>query len=234
MKTIVDRASSRGYFDHGWLKTHHTFSFADYHNPSRMHFGALRVLNDDQVAPSKGFGKHPHQNMEVVSIPLKGYLEHGDSVKNTQTITPGDVQVMSTGSGIWHSEYNGSDRELVELLQIWIIPNKKNTPPRYNNYDIRKLLHHNKLGLFISPEGETPASLLQDAWFSMGTFDTGQVVDYQLHKSNTGVYMFVIEGEVSVEGETLNRRDGIGIWETKEFQVNIKKEATILLMEVPM
>lgn len=140
MKKVVDRASSRGYFDHGWLKTYHTFSFADYYNPTRVHFGALRVLNDDWVAPSQGFGAHPHKNMEVVSIPLKGKLRHGDSVANTRTITPGDVQVMSTGSGILHSEYNGSDKEPVEFLQIWVFPDRENTPPEYNNYNIRGLL----------------------------------------------------------------------------------------------
>ena len=164
MKKVVDRASSRGYFDHGWLKTYHTFSFADYYNPTRVHFGALRVLNDDWVAPSQGFGAHPHKNMEVVSIPLKGKLRHGDSVANTRTITPGDVQVMSTGSGILHSEYNGSDKEPVEFLQIWVFPDRENTPPEYNNYNIRGLLKKNELALFISPDGSTPASILQNAW----------------------------------------------------------------------
>ena len=140
MKTIIDKAASRGYFDHGWLKTHHTFSFADYYNPKRVPFGALRVLNDDWVAPSNGFDTHPHKNMEVVSIPLRGQLRHGDSVENVQTIVPGEIQVMSTGRGIYHSEYNGSDEEPVEFLQIWIFPKKENTPPEYNNYDIRPLL----------------------------------------------------------------------------------------------
>lgn len=234
MKTIVDRADSRGYFDHQWLKTHHTFSFADYYNHDRMNFGALRVLNDDTVAPGRGFDMHPHQNMEVISIPLKGYLTHGDSVDNTSTITPGDIQVMSTGRGIFHSEYNGSRTEDLQFLQIWVFPKVKDTPPEYHNYDIRPLLHRNKLGLFISPDGETPARLLQDAWFSMGTFDAGQTVEYELHREGNGVYMFVIEGEVGILGEHLGKRDGIGIWDTKDFQINITKEAQILLMEVPM
>lgn len=174
MKTVVDKASSRGYFNHGWLKTHHTFSFANYYNPSRMHFGVLRVLNDDSVDPEMGFDTHPHQNMEVISIPLKGYLRHGDSVNNIRTITPGDIQVMSTGKGIFHSEYNGSDKEQLEFLQIWVFPRIENTEPEYNNYDIRPLLKRNELALIISPDGKVPASIKQDAWFSMGTFDAGK------------------------------------------------------------
>lgn len=234
MKTVIDKADSRGYFDHGWLKTYHTFSFADYYNPKRIHFGALRVLNDDSVAPSEGFGTHPHQNMEVISIPLKGYLRHGDSEENTKTITPGDIQVMSTGRGIFHSEYNGSNKEPVEFLQIWVIPKAKDTPPQYNNYDIRNILKKNELALFISPEGDAPASILQNAWFSMGTFDAGKVIHYQTHKEDSGVYIFVIEGNIHVAGEELSHRDGIGIWDTKEFQITVDKEATVLLMEVPM
>ena len=162
MKKVIDRASSRGYFNHGWLKTHHTFSFANYYNPERIHFGALRVLNDDSVDPSMGFDTHPHKNMEVISIPLKGYLKHGDSVQNTKTITPGDIQVMSTGSGIYHSEYNGSDKEQLEFLQIWVFPRVENTKPEYNNFDIRPLLKPNELALILSPNGKTPASIKQD------------------------------------------------------------------------
>ena len=156
MKKVIDRASSRGYFNHGWLKTHHTFSFANYYNPERIHFGALRVLNDDSVDPSMGFDTHPHKNMEVISIPLKGYLKHGDSVQNTKTITPGDIQVMSTGSGIYHSEYNGSDKEQLEFLQIWVFPRVENTKPEYNNFDIRPLLKPNELALILSPNGKIP------------------------------------------------------------------------------
>ena len=202
MKTVVDKASSRGYFNHGWLKTHHTFSFANYYNPSRMHFGVLRVLNDDSVDPEMGFDTHPHQNMEVISIPLKGYLRHGDSVNNTRTITPGDIQVMSTGKGIFHSEYNGSDKEQLEFLQIWVFPRIENTEP--------------------------------DAWFSMGTFDAGKSFEYKLHQEGNGVYLFIIEGDVEVAGNRLSRRDGIGLWDTKSFKVEITQEATLLLMEVPM
>lgn len=234
MKTIIDKASSRGYFDHGWLKTHHTFSFADYYNPSRVHFGALRVLNDDTVAPSKGFDTHPHQNMEVISIPLTGYLKHGDSVQNQQTITVGDIQVMSAGSGIFHSEYNGSDKEPVGFLQIWVFPRDKDTAPKYNNFDIRPLLKKNEFSLFLSPDRETPASIRQDAWFSMGELDKGVKAGYKLHKEGQGVYVFVIEGSVKVAGETLSRRDGIGIWDADAIEVEALEKSKVLLMEVPM
>ena len=206
MKTVVDKASSRGYFNHGWLKTHHTFSFANYYNPSRMHFGVLRVLNDDSVDPEMGFDTHPHQNMEV----------------------------MSTGKGIFHSEYNGSDKEQLEFLQIWVFPRIENTEPEYNNYDIRPLLKRNELALIISPDGKVPASIKQDAWFSMGTFDAGKSFEYKLHQEGNGVYLFIIEGDVEVAGNRLSRRDGIGLWDTKSFKVEITQEATLLLMEVPM
>lgn len=234
MKTVIDRASSRGYFNHGWLKTHHTFSFADYHNPNRVHFGALRVLNDDIVAPSEGFGTHPHQNMEVVSIPLQGHLRHGDSVQNTQTITVGDIQVMSAGTGIFHSEYNGSSTEPVSFLQIWIIPREQDTPPAYANYDIRGLMKPNELSLILSPDGQTPASIRQDAWFSLGELDKGVKTGYKLHGQGHGVYVFLIEGRISVAGQKLERRDGLGIWDVTDIEIEALENAKILLMEVPM
>ncbi len=234
MKTIVDKASSRGYFDHQWLQTYHTFSFADYYNSYRMHFGALRVLNDDTVAPNTGFDMHPHKNMEVISIPLKGYLTHGDSNKNVSTITVGDIQVMSAGRGLYHSEYNRSQTEPVSFLQIWILPQERDTTPNYANYDIRSILKQNHLGVFIAPDGSAPASILQNAWFSMGTFDAGQIVDYKFHLSGNGAYIFLIEGEISVEEKFLSTRDGIGIWETEEFRISVIKESKLLIMEVPM
>lgn len=234
MKKVIDRASSRGYFNHGWLKTYHTFSFANYYNPERVHFGALRVLNDDSVDPSMGFDTHPHKNMEVISIPLKGYLRHGDSVQNTKTITPGDIQVMSTGRGIYHSEYNDSNTEQLEFLQIWVFPREENTTPEYNNYDIRPLLKTNELSLILSPEGETPAAIKQDAWFSMGTFDEDKTINYQMHLDGNGAYIFVLEGEITAGEERLGRRDGIGIWDTMEFPIHVTKGTQLLLMEVPM
>ena len=234
MKKVIDRASSRGYFNHSWLKTHHTFSFANYYNPERIHFGALRVLNDDSVDPSMGFDTHPHKNMEVISIPLKGYLRHGDSVQNTKTITPGDIQVMSTGSGIYHSEYNDSKEKQLEFLQIWVFPRIENTKPEYNNFDIRPLLKPNELSLIISPNGKTPASIKQDAWFSMGDFDTERTIEYCMHQEGNGAYLFVIEGEISVADEHLAKRDGIGIWDTKSFSIRATKGTKLLVMEVPM
>lgn len=234
MKKVIDRASSRGYFDHGWLKTYHTFCFANYYNPERIHFGALRVLNDDSVAPSKGFDTHPHKNMEVISIPLKGYLKHGDSVQNTKTITPGDIQVMSTGSGIYHSEFNGSDKEQLEFLQIWVFPQIENTKPEYNNFDIRPLLKPNELSIIISPDGKTPASIKQDAWFSMGNFDTEKIIEYKMHQEGNGAYIFVIEGEICVAKERLTKRDGMGIWDTKGFPIHVIKGTQLLVIEVPM
>ena len=161
MKMVVDKANSRGYANHGWLKTYHTFSFANYYNPKRVHFGMLRVLNDDTVAPSEGFDTHPHKNMEVISIPLNGYLRHGDSIQNSETITPGDIQVMSAGTGIFHSEFNDSAEQQLEFLQIWVFPREENTKPKYNNYDVRSLLKKNELSLILSPDGETPAVINQ-------------------------------------------------------------------------
>lgn len=158
--------------------------------------------------------------MEVISIPLKGYLKHGDSVQNTKTITPGDIQVMSTGSGIYHSEYNGSDKEQLEFLQIWVFPRVENTKPEYNNFDIRPLLKPNELALILSPNGKTPASIKQDAWFSMGSFDTEKTIEYKMHQEGNGVYIFVLEGEITVAEERLSKRDGIGVWDTKEFPIH--------------
>ena len=234
MKTVVDKSQSRGYANHGWLKTYHTFSFADYYNPKRIQFGMLRVLNDDTVAPGYGFDTHPHSNMEVISIPLKGYLRHGDSVENVKVITPGDIQVMSTGRGIYHSEYNDSETETLEFLQIWVFPKEKNTPPAYGNFDIRPTRQKNEISYIIAPDGTAPASILQDAWFAMGTLEAGQKKEYQLHRKNQGVYLFVIEGEVKVEENTLNRRDGAGFWDTDKIEISVLKNATVLLIEVPM
>lgn len=234
MKVVVDKSNTRGYANHGWLKTHHTFSFANYYNPSRIHFGKLRVLNDDWVAPSEGFDMHPHQNMEVISIPLKGYLRHGDSIKNTNVITPGDIQVMSAGTGIIHSEHNNSSEESLEFLQIWVFPREENTQPAYQDYDIRPLLKKNEISLFLSPNGETPAKINQDAWFSIGELEAGLVKEYKLHSQNNGVYLFVLEGEIEVSNTFLSKRDGAGFWETDHILIEVLKDSRVLLMEVPM
>ena len=234
MKTILHKAATRGHADHGWLDTYHTFSFASYFNPERVHFGALRVLNDDKVAPSEGFGMHPHQNMEVISIPLKGYLRHGDSIENSSVITPGTIQVMSTGTGIYHSEYNDSATEPLEFLQIWVFPKKENTKPKYDNFDIRHAVKRNELSLIVSPEGNAPASILQDAWFSIGKLDKGVKKTYDMHREDTGVYVFVIEGQANVSGTVLSRRDGMGIYDTNSIAIEALEDSEILLIEVPM
>lgn len=234
MKTILDRANLRGSADQGWLKTSYTFSFADYYNPERIHFGALRVLNDDKIAPGMGFGLHQHKNMEVITIPLNGYLRHGDSLEHTDVITPGDIQVMSTGSGIFHSEFNDSQTEILELLQIWVIPNENGTPPLYRNYDIREILKKNQFSLIISPDGDAPASILQNAWFSLGKLDKGLRSEYKMHHKDSGVYCFVIEGEVKIGETVLSRRDGLGICNTTNFYIETLKDSHLLLMEVPM
>ena len=235
MKTVLHKASSRGGGHHGWLQTYHTFSFADYYDPARMGFGALRVLNDDTVAPGTGFDTHPHRNMEVVSIPLSGKMIHGDSLQNRNVIGPGDIQVMSTGTGIFHSEHNYSHSEVLEFLQIWILPRRQNTEPRYTDYDIRSLVRPNELSLFISPDGETPAAIGQDAWFSWGALDAGIAREYRLHREKgTGVYLFVVEGTVRVADYRLNRRDGIGIWDTRAFAIEAVEKSEVLLIEIPM
>lgn len=234
MKTILHKAATRGHADHGWLDTYHTFSFASYFNPERVHFGALRVLNDDKVAPSEGFGMHPHQNMEVISIPLKGYLRHGDSIENSSVITPGTIQVMSTGTGIYHSEYNDSATEPLEFLQIWVFPKKENTKPKYDNFDIRHAVKHNELSLIVSPDGNAPASILQDAWFSIGKLDKGVKKTYDMHREDTGVYVFVIEGQANVSGTVLSRRDGMGIYDMNSVAIEALEDSEILLIEVPM
>jgi redox-sensitive bicupin YhaK (pirin superfamily) len=234
MKTVIDKANSRGRSLYDWLDSHHTFSFDEYYNPRRMSFGALRVLNDDRVAPGKGFGMHPHKNMEIISIPLSGQLKHGDSIRNARTVTPGDIQTMSAGNGIYHSEMNGSSTEPVAFLQIWVLPNKRNTEPAYQDYDVRPLLHRNELALIVSPDGDAPASMLQDAYFSIGEFDAGETISYQLHNPHHGVYLFVIEGSVEVDETPLSRRDGMGVWDTSTVDIKVKEDAHLLLIEVPM
>ncbi len=235
MNTVIHRAETRGHANHGWLDSHHTFSFANYHNPERMHFGVLRVLNDDIVHAGQGFGKHPHDNMEIVSIPLQGDLEHKDSMGNTAVIKEGDVQVMSAGTGIFHSEYNKNSDKEVKFLQIWIFPNKKNVTPRYDQISIRDIETQNSFYQVLSPNQDDQGVWIhQDAWFSLAKFEEGASDDYQIKKSGNGAYLFVLEGEVEVDGEKLNRRDGMGIWNTEKISVKATQDARVLLMDVPM
>jgi quercetin 2,3-dioxygenase len=235
MKTILHKADSRGHANHGWLNSYHTFSFAGYHDPSRMHFGVLRVLNDDSVAAGMGFGKHPHDNMEIISIPLEGDLEHGDSMGTSSVIRKGDVQVMSAGTGVVHSEKNkNSDRE-VKFLQIWIFPNKENVQPRYDQKSFSEEDKHNKLLTIVSPVGENDGvHIHQDAWFSLSKLDAGVELIYDLHKESNGVYAFLLDGNVSINDVDLERRDGLGISEEKKLTIKANSDAEILLMEVPM
>ncbi len=234
--TVLHKADSRGLADHGWLKSHHTFSFANYYNPERMHFGVLRVLNDDRVAPGMGFGTHPHDNMEIISIPLSGDLEHKDSMGNVAVIRNGDIQVMSAGTGIQHSEYNQSRETEVKFLQIWVFPNQRNVKPRYDQLALRISDRHNRLQQVLSPNPDDDGVWIhQDAWFHIGQFDLGKGAQYALHKAGNGVYAFVLSGEFELDGQLLQARDGLGIWDTDALQLTAKTQgAEILLMEVPM
>lgn len=229
---IIDKADSRGHANNGWLDTYYTFSFADYYNPHRMQFGALRVLNDDVIKPEEGFGTHPHKNMEVISLPLKGYLRHGDSLKNSHVITWGQVQVMSTGQGIYHSEHNDSKTEDLKLLQIWVIPEYVNTPPKYEDYDISDKLREDEITTFISPDG--PISILQKAWFSWAILGKGVNRKYKLKGANTGVYVFVVEGDIRIGDAALSKRDGAGITDTTEIDIMSSDKSLVLLIEVAL
>lgn len=234
--TVLHRAGTRGHADHGWLNSHHTFSFANYNNPDRMHFGVLRVLNDDQVSEGMGFGTHPHDNMEIISIPLEGDLEHKDSMGNKALIKHGDIQVMSAGKGITHSEYNKNTDRVVKFLQIWVFPNKKNVTPRYDQITLNIADRHNKLQQILSPNpADAGVWIHQDAWFHLGRFDKDKGANYTVKRKSNGVYAFVIKGSFTLGNITLNERDGLGVWDTDSLDLVAKsKDAEILLMDVPM
>ena len=233
---MIHKADTRGHANHGWLDSHHTFSFAGYHDPSRVNFGVLRVLNDDNVKGGMGFGQHPHDNMEIISIPLKGSLEHGDNTGGHGIIKSGEVQIMSAGSGIAHSEKNASKTEAVNFLQIWVFPKEKNITPRYDQKEFKSSERINKLQTVISPEKENISSLWinQDAWFHLGNLKKGFTIDYALKKNGNGVYAFIIGGEVTINGQKLNKRDGLGVWETDKISISADTDTEVLLMEVPM
>lgn len=235
MKTIYHAANSRGNADHGWLKSNHTFSFANYHNPERMGFGALRVINDDFVIGGQGFGKHSHRDMEIISIPLSGKLGHGDNIGNEGVIETGEIQVMSAGSGITHSEMNGSIDEAVQFLQIWVIPNKMGVAPRYQQMRMDDLMEPNTFNQVLSPNAEDAGVWIhQHAWFSMGDFEQGVTQTYTLNDPDNGVYVFVIEGSVTINGNILSTRDGLGVWDTNSMTMDVTENAKVLIMEVPM
>ncbi|UII32451.1 pirin family protein [Fulvivirga ulvae] len=235
METIIHKAETRGKANHGWLDTRHTFSFGSYNDPARTRFGALRVLNDDVVSAGAGFGIHPHNNMEIVSILLSGSLEHRDSMGNTtRVIRANEVQLMSAGNGVLHSEYNHSQEETVDFLQIWVLPKVKDVKPRYQQKLFDPAERVNRIQTIISPDKGSTLQINQDAYFSLGNLETGYEAKYKLHSNKNGVYIFVIEGEVDVAGEPLQRRDGIGIWEINEVSIRAMDNAELLLIEVPM
>jgi redox-sensitive bicupin YhaK (pirin superfamily) len=236
MKTILHKADSRGHANHGWLDSWHTFSFAGYHDPERVHFGVLRVLNDDSVAPGMGFGKHPHDNMEIISIPLEGDLEHGDNIGNTTVIREGDVQVMSAGTGVAHSEKNANNDKAVKFLQIWMFPNQRNVTPRYDQKTFMVADRTNRLQTVLSPLGSDGdgVQVHQDAWFHRARIDAGTTLNYDLKDAAHGVYAFVLEGDVVVNGIALSRRDGLGITGSTSLELKAASTVEILLMEIPM
>jgi len=235
MQIILHRAATRGGADHGWLKARHTFSFAGYMDPSRVHFGVLRVLNDDIIAGGGGFPTHPHDNMEIVTIPITGALAHRDSTGGNGEITSGEVQIMSAGTGIRHSEFNASETEAVNLLQIWMFPKLRNIAPRYDQRAFSADERKNRLRVVVSPEDTDDALWInQDAYFAVGSVDAGTSVEWKLRNEGSGVYIFVIEGTIEVAGEKLERRDGIGISEISDLKITASTESSVLLMEVPM
>jgi len=235
MKKVFHSASSRGAADHGWLKAKHSFSFANYYDSEKVQFGALRVLNDDIIAPGMGFGTHPHDNMEIITIPLNGALEHKDSMDNIGVIETDEIQVMSAGSGVYHSEYNKNKDQSVSLLQIWVFPNKKNVIPRYDQKNIKDLKKINSFYPIVTPNQNGPGMWIhQDAWFHLGEFDKETRINYNINKKGNGVYAFLIEGSVQIDGESLEKRDALGIWDTEKFELLANPNSRVLLIEVPL
>ncbi|MCB2197483.1 MAG: pirin family protein [Bacteroidetes bacterium] len=233
MKTIYHSADSRGHANHGWLNTYHSFSFANYYNPERIQFGALRVLNDDTIGPGEGFGTHPHDNMEIITIPLSGDLEHKDSMGNSGVIRNGEIQVMSAGTGIQHSEFNHNKNEELKLLQIWVFPKIRNVEPRYDQISLPK--KENDLIQIVSPNKDDDGVWIhQEAWFHLGNLKQGWNGEYQLKGNDHGVYAFVIEGKIKIGSHELHKRDALGISETETFSITAVEDSTLLLMEVPM
>lgn len=233
--TIIHKANTRGHADHGWLNAYHSFSFASWYNPERVQFGALRVLNDDTIAAGMGFGTHPHDNMEIITIPLEGDLAHKDSMGNTETIKSGDIQVMSAGTGVKHSEFNPNADQRTKLLQIWVYPNKQNVEPRYQQITLNPEDRKNKLQQILSPNADDSGVWIhQDAWFHLGKFDKGVSATYNFKKEGNGVYAFILSGTITINGQELETRDGFGIWNTNSFEIKATSDAEFLLMEIPM
>ncbi|TGV04015.1 pirin family protein [Flavivirga rizhaonensis] len=237
MKTVIHKADTRGYANHGWLKSHHTFSFASYQDAERMNFGALRVLNDDVVQPKMGFGTHPHQNMEIISVPLKGALSHKDSMGNKRAIEVGEVQVMSAGTGLTHSEFNDSKTDDVNFLQLWIIPEEMEVTPNYEQRRFDALAQKNTLQIVVAPKDKLEGDALpisQQAYIYRSDLDSGYEITLSPKSGNNGFYIFLIEGEIEVDDQTLENRDAIGVYETDTVLVKSKANSKILIIEVPM
>lgn len=235
MKINIHKANDRGAANHGWLNSRFSFSFANYFDPKKIHFGALRVINDDIIAPGTGFGTHPHDNMEIISIPLEGSLAHKDSMGNSSIIHTGEIQVMSAGRGIQHSEYNASKTEQGKFLQIWIFPNKKDVTPRYDQLKIEDFNIHNKLGQILSPNPDDEGVWIhQNAWFHMGKFSNVTKLSYKLKDNQNGVYAFLIEGNASIEGETLSKRDALAISAIEAIEIVVQPNSILLIIEVPL
>jgi len=235
MKTTLHKADSRGYVDHGWLKTYHTFSFASYYEPSRVRFGLLRVLNDDIIEGGMGFGTHPHDNMEIVTIPIVGTLAHKDSMGTKQTLKPGEIQIMSAGSGLTHSEFNNSETERINLLQIWVFPKERDIEPRYDQKVFDTGERKNKFQTVVSPEKENSAMWInQDAYFSLADLDKGNELDYKIKHKGNGAYVFVIDGSINTAGETLGNRDAVGVEDVENIKIKALENSKILLIDVPM
>ncbi|RZT00305.1 pirin family protein [Aquimarina brevivitae] len=236
MKTVLHPAAQRGHANHGWLDSYHSFSFANYYDPNKINFGVLRVLNDDTVSGGMGFGKHPHENMEIISIPLEGDLEHQDSMGNTTVIKSGDIQVMSAGTGVFHSEYNKNKDQPVKFLQIWVIPNQKNVTPRYDQISIKSEDYQNKLLQILSPNPDDEGVwIYQNAWFYMASLSKDKSLSYKIKKEANGIYLFVLEGQLTIVDNILNTRDAIGIWDNgEELEIKAKEDSKFLLMDIPM
>jgi redox-sensitive bicupin YhaK (pirin superfamily) len=236
MKTIIHKSADRGHANHGWLNSYHTFSFAGFYNPDQMNFGALRVLNDDTVTGGMGFGKHPHDNMEIISIPLEGALEHQDDIGNKAVITQGEVQIMSAGTGVFHSERNHSMKDPVKFLQIWVFPDKQAVTPRYEQLKFDVAERVNRFQTVVSPidSSDEGVKIHQQSWFSLVDLDAETELDYSLNRSENGVYFFVLEGEASIGNADLSKRDGIGISEVSDVRIKTRSTASILAIEVPM
>ncbi len=235
MKTLTIKSEDRGHANHGWLNAKHSFSFANYYNPQFIHFGALRVLNDDIIAGGAGFPEHPHDNMEIITIPLTGSLEHKDSLGNSSIIQSGEVQVMSAGKGVFHSEFNHDKEQLLNLFQIWIFTNSKNVEPRYDQMSIKEFEKENAFFQVVGPYSEgNQLWIYQNAWLHLGHFNKSMQTNYSLKDKDNGAFIMVIEGQVQINDQILNNRDAVGISETKNITIDIIDNARLLIIEVPM